>query len=67
MSDGNDVDFHPNDSRQAIAGGIDNGQAYFSTDGGLTWRPPPTAGIWSGQVEVMYAARDASVAYASSR
>ena len=60
-----DVDFHPNDSRQAIAGGLDNGRAYFSTDGGLTWRTASHAGIWSGRVEVTYAARDASVVYAS--
>jgi photosystem II stability/assembly factor-like uncharacterized protein len=34
-----DVNFHPSDNNQAIAGSRDNGQAFWSTDGGLTWQP----------------------------
>jgi len=60
-----DINFHPNDSRQAIAGGLNNGQAYYSTDGGQTWQRASHSGVWSGRVEVAYAVNNPSLAYAS--
>ena len=42
-----DVDFHPTAKTQAVAGGLNNGQGYFSTDGGATW----TRGDTPGHVE----------------
>ena len=60
-----DVDFHPTLSTHAVAGGLDNGTAYFSTDGGATWTAATHPGIWSNRVELTYAAQNASTVYAS--
>jgi len=64
-----DVKFHPTDSAQAVAGGLargaGDGGAYYSTDGGQTWKTASHAGAWSGRVELAYAAGDPSVVYAS--
>ena len=60
-----DVDFHPTDRAKAVAGGLRNGQAYHSSDGGETWSVASHPGTWSGRVEVTYAAASPSTVYAS--
>lgn len=60
-----DVDFHPTDNTKAVAGGLNNGQAYFSTDGGQTWKQATHASPWSGRVEVTYARQNPNIVYAS--
>lgn len=59
-----DVRFHPSSNTKAVAGGLDNGQAYFSTDGGLTWKVA-THAPWSGRVELTYARKNPDIVYAS--
>ena len=60
-----DVDFHPVRATDAVAGGLNNGTAYFSTDGGATWTPATHPGLWSGRVEVTYALNNPNIVYAS--
>ncbi|MFL6333274.1 MAG: WD40/YVTN/BNR-like repeat-containing protein [Pyrinomonadaceae bacterium] len=60
-----DLKFDPSNKNKAVAGGLDNGQAYYSTDGGKTWKVATPDGIWSGRVELTYAAQNSSVVYAS--
>jgi photosystem II stability/assembly factor-like uncharacterized protein len=60
-----DIDFHPTDSNKAIASGLSDGQAYYSTDGGKTWTPASHPGQWSGRVEVAYSKKNPSIVYAS--
>lgn len=60
-----DVDFHPTDNAHAVAGGLDNGEAYYSTDGGRTWKIATHAAPWSGRVELTYAVKSPSTVYAS--
>jgi hypothetical protein len=60
-----DVKFHPKDSSQAIAGGL-NGLVWYSTDGGNKWLEATHDQDWSraGRVELTYAAHDPSIVYA---
>jgi hypothetical protein len=60
-----DVRFHPTDNNKAIAGGLDDGNAYLSTDGGKTWTQAAHGSPWSGRVEVTYAVMNPNVVYAS--
>ncbi|MGH2745657.1 MAG: hypothetical protein ACRDN8_24840 [Thermoleophilaceae bacterium] len=60
-----DVKFHPADNGKAVAGGLDNGEAYYSTDGGQTWKVATHAQPWSGRVELAYAAKNPARVYAS--
>ena len=60
-----DVKFHPTDSRRAVAGGLRNGEAYYTTDGGQTWKTATHATPWSGRVELAYAVKDPRRVYAS--
>jgi hypothetical protein len=60
-----DVKFNPKDNRKAVAGGLRNGEAYYSTDGGATWHEAEHDGSWSGRVELAYAAKDPTIVYAS--
>jgi hypothetical protein len=60
-----DVKFHPSDSAKAVAGGLGNGQAYYSTDGGQTWKAATHAQPWSGRVELTFAAKNPALVYAS--
>ena len=60
-----DVDCHPTNAARAVAGGLQNGTAYFSTDGGQTWTPATHPGNWAGRVEVTYALKDPNIVYAS--
>ena len=62
------VTFHPTDSTRALASGY-NGNAFYSTDGGVTWLPatglPAVAGFVVGRVEVAYAPSSPDIVYAS--
>lgn len=57
--------FDPSNSNNAVAGGLSDGRAYFSTDGGNTWqeaiRPPSP----NGRVQLCYAVANPSTVYAS--
>lgn len=59
-----DVRFDPGDGSRAVAGALDAAEAWFTTDGGSTWRTS-SHGPWSGRVELTYAAADSTVVYAS--
>jgi photosystem II stability/assembly factor-like uncharacterized protein len=58
-----DVQAHPTDGSRAVAGG--RGDAWFTTDGGITWAAAEHDGAWQGRVELAYAAADPDVVYAS--
>jgi photosystem II stability/assembly factor-like uncharacterized protein len=69
-----DVKFHPTDNAQAVAGSLarwddegrlSKGEAYYTTDGGQTWKAASHADDWSGRVELAYALGDPSIVYAS--
>jgi hypothetical protein len=60
-----DVRFHPTDSAKAIAGGLANGEAYRSSDGGRTWKVATHTQPWSGRVELTYAVANPTRVYAS--
>jgi photosystem II stability/assembly factor-like uncharacterized protein len=57
--------FDPNDSNKAVAGGLRNGRAYFSTDGGDSWQEATRPVSGGGRVQVCYAAANTSTVYAS--
>ena len=59
-----DVKFHPANSLRAVAGGLDNGETYFSTNGGKTWKPA-SHGPWLGRVELAYSKKNPNIVYAS--
>ena len=62
-----DVDFHPADSRRAVAGDR-SGQAWYTTDGGRTWSQAlldlPAGSSGSRRVEIAYARSSPEVVYA---
>lgn len=60
-----DVKCHPSDSKKAVAGGLDSGQAWRTKDGGKTWDVATHTGSWSSRVEVCYATADPNTVYAS--
>lgn len=60
-----DVKFHPTLSTRAVAGSLDQGQAWFTSDGGKTWKPAAHATPWTGRVELAYARKNPAVVYAS--
>ena len=63
-----DIDFDPSDNNKAIAGGLWNGDTWYSTDGGQTWHTATfnTPGIaGAGRVEVAYAPSNSNIVYAS--
>src|SRR6185295_6871962 len=60
-----DVRYHPSNNTKAVAGGLANGQAYFSTDGGKTWKIATHSSTWTGRVELTYAAKNPDIVYAS--
>ncbi len=57
--------FDPSDSSNAIAGGLSNGNAYVSTDGGDTWQTANRPSAAGGRVQVCYAVADSQTVYAS--
>jgi hypothetical protein len=59
-----DVRFDPQDGTRAVAGALGAGEAWFSSDAGMTWTAA-AHGAWSGRVELTYAAADSSTVYAS--
>jgi hypothetical protein len=60
-----DVKYHPTDNAKAVAGDLRGGQAYFTTDGGQTWKVATHSQPWSGRVELAYAAKTPTQVYAS--
>ena len=60
-----DVRCHPTDPLRAVAGGLRDGNAYFSDDGGLTWQTASRPSTFSGRVELAYAPADPDTVYAS--
>jgi photosystem II stability/assembly factor-like uncharacterized protein len=73
-----DLKFHPKDSKLAVAGGMNTGNAYFSTDGGQSWNVASHDGTWihvwepgsdpptsPSRVEVSYSLNDPNIVYAS--
>jgi hypothetical protein len=60
-----DVKFQPGSSTDAVAGGLDDGQAFYSTNGGRTWKTATHPGAWSGRVELAWSAKNPAVVYAS--
>ena len=59
------VALDPTNSSNGIAGGVNNGRAYYSTDGGATWQEASRANVTGRRVEVGYAAANPSTVYAS--
>jgi photosystem II stability/assembly factor-like uncharacterized protein len=60
-----DVKFDPTDSKKAVAGGLHDGSAFVTNDGGETWTPATHSGDWVGRVELAYARKDPTTVYAS--
>jgi photosystem II stability/assembly factor-like uncharacterized protein len=59
------LSFDPADANRLIAGGLDNGQAYFSTDGGNSWQAASRPTSVSGRIQVCYAMANSATVYAS--
>ncbi|GGT14827.1 WD40/YVTN/BNR-like repeat-containing protein [Streptomyces purpureus] len=59
-----DVRFDPSDSKKAVAGALQDGAAWFSRDGGMSWQLA-SGGPWMGRVELAHAAKDPDIVYAS--
>jgi hypothetical protein len=57
--------FDPNDASKVIAGGLQSGHAYFSTDGGSSWQTASRPTSVSGRVQVCYATANTATVYAS--
>ncbi|MDQ0828363.1 photosystem II stability/assembly factor-like uncharacterized protein [Streptomyces achromogenes] len=58
--------FDPTDDDLAVAGALEAGAAFVSSDGGRTWQTAtPGGNPWSGRVELAYAAADPGIVYAS--
>jgi photosystem II stability/assembly factor-like uncharacterized protein len=57
--------FDPNDSSRAVAGGLRNGRAYVSSNGGTSWQTAARPTTPNGRVQVCYAAADSATVYAS--
>jgi len=60
-----DIKCHPTLSTRAVAGGLGNGQAWYSSNSGLTWKAATHAGAWNGRVEVAYARQNPNIVYAA--
>ena len=59
-----DVKCHPTLGTRAVAGGLDNGDAYYSANGGRNWKRA-IHGPWSGRVELTYSLKNPDLVYAS--
>jgi photosystem II stability/assembly factor-like uncharacterized protein len=57
--------FDPKNDNNAIAGELEGGHAYFSTDAGQHWTKAAAAEPWTGRVELAYATANSSIVYAS--
>ena len=57
--------FDPSDDLKAIAGGLNNGRAYFSTDSGNSWQTASRPTSANRRVQVCYALADSDTVYAS--
>ena len=60
-----DVTFHPTDPSRAVAGSLSTGAAWYTTDGGASWKQSTHAGAWGRRVELCYAKASSDVVYAS--
>lgn len=60
-----DVKFRPKSSTRAVAGGLNDGAAYYTTDGGRTWKLATHNEPWSGRVELCYSVKNPNIVYAS--
>ncbi|MBV8799246.1 MAG: hypothetical protein JO208_05510 [Alphaproteobacteria bacterium] len=60
-----DVKCHPSNPLLATAGGLSNGAAYVSSDGGKSWNEANHSGTWGSRVELAYALADPTIVYAS--
>jgi hypothetical protein len=60
-----DVRCHPTKAAEAAAGGLENGTAYYSANGGKTWKAATHAKPWTGRVELTYAVKNPAIVYAS--
>ncbi len=60
-----DVRFSPSLSTRAVAGSLDRGAAFYSTNSGKTWKVAAHASPWEGRVELTYAKKNAAIVYAS--
>jgi photosystem II stability/assembly factor-like uncharacterized protein len=60
-----DVKADPRGNGRVVAGAKGTGEAWFSTDDGLTWTVATHEGAWLGRVELAYAAKDPDIVYAS--
>jgi photosystem II stability/assembly factor-like uncharacterized protein len=60
-----DVAFHPTDPRRAVAGSLSTGAAWYSTDGGASWKQASHAEAWGRRVELCYAKARPDIVYAS--
>ena len=60
-----DVKCHPTRANRAVAGSLADGQAFYTTNGGSTWKAATHADAWSGRVELTYARKNPDVVYAS--
>ena len=59
-----DVRCHPADSNFAVAGGLDNGLAWYTTDGGVSW--VQSSNLPGGRrIELTYALANPDIVYAS--
>jgi photosystem II stability/assembly factor-like uncharacterized protein len=59
-----DVKFHPRRSTLVVAGGLTDGEAYYSANGGRTWKTA-MHGPWAGRVELAYSVKNPDIVYAS--
>ncbi|MCA9267764.1 MAG: hypothetical protein KDA41_04810, partial [Planctomycetales bacterium] len=60
-----DVKYHPTDNRKAIAAGQNNGNIWFTEDGGLNWTMSTFWQAKGGRVELTYAKANPNRIYAS--
>jgi photosystem II stability/assembly factor-like uncharacterized protein len=58
------VAFNPSDNTKLVASGPE-GDAYYSTDAGVTWVRATHANVWAGRAALAYAKKDPSIVYAS--
>lgn len=59
--------FNPGDKTKAIAGMLQGGGIYYSTNGGDSWSPATTPQVTgqAGRIQVCYAAQNGNIVYAS--
>lgn len=67
-----DVEFHPTNPQEAVAGGFEetadgHSEAYYTDDAGMSWKQAEHTGwIWKDRVELAYAHADPKIVYCSA-